>query len=391
MTINKNKPLLLATLMALATCTLSACGGGESTTKTNTNTKQDQKETEVNTTPEKMTTEQGYEKLTINLVEGVIVPLYDQLYASNVTLSSETEAFCSKTSRTQNDIERLQATWKKTSYAWQQARTLKLGPIADTFHYSRIQFWPLSSQKLASDVETLLNENHDFSQGLSDLKHQLQGLPAYEYVLFNSDVTLLGAQDIVKRCEYLQAITANIEGLLSQDIASWKGEYGAAFKSGSGSFSSKEAALEKLLTIWFEYLEIIKDNKVNEPMSMQAPGKAELLENAYSQTSLINIKANVEALELLYTGGDGFGFDDYLKQVNQREDLDTQIRLHFKAIYEALQATKFKPAEQLLVNDQGRAQLNAIGSAITNLRSVMDSDFVQVTGLNPGFNTNDGD
>ncbi|WP_105169680.1 imelysin family protein [Pseudoalteromonas sp. T1lg23B] len=388
MTNKQKKPLLLAMFMAWATCTLSACGGSDATTQT----KVEENGSEVdNTTSEKMTAEQGYEKLTINLVEGVIVPLYEQVYASTVTLNSETQAFCRNTSPTHNDLEALQATWKKTSYAWQQARTIKLGPIADTFHYSRIQFWPISSQKLASDVEALLSQSIDFSQGLTNLKHQLQGLPAYEYVLFNSNVTLLDAQDVVKRCEYLQAITANIDGLLSRDIESWKGEYGATFKSGNGSFSSKEAALEKLLTIWFEYLEIIKDNKINEPMSIQAPGKAEMLESAFSQTSLVNIKANIEALERLYTGGDGFGFDDYLKQVNQREDLDTEIRLHFKAIYDALEATQFMPAEQLLIDEQGRAQLNDIGTAITNLRSLMDSDFVQVTGLKPGFNTNDGD
>ncbi|CAH9050652.1 hypothetical protein PSECIP111951_00235 [Pseudoalteromonas holothuriae] len=380
-------------LVLMTTVSLSGCGGGSDTPQINKEQQEQNNNTEGDstTTQKKLTPEQGYEQLTRAMVDSVILPVYQNVKQQNLALKAQTAAFCNNTQRDHSSLIQLQSTWQQTSLAWQQARTIKLGPIADTYHYSRIQFWPISADKLASDVIALLAAEPDFSKGVASLKHQVQGLPAYEYIVFNSQIPLFEAQDLDKRCNYLNAITENIETLLINSITHWQGEYGDNFKAGSGKFTDKKQALEKLLTIWFEYLEVIKDNKIDGPLALETPGKAELVESAFSQTSLRNIHANIVALEQIYKGSEGFGFGDYLSKVSQRDDVATEIDLHFKAIYDAIDVMQYQPMITLIATNQGRFQLEALSTSIANLRSLMSSDFVQITGLEPGFNTNDGD
>ncbi|MBD1583801.1 imelysin family protein [Pseudoalteromonas sp. S16_S37] len=394
MLVTDKKAILLACVAIMSTASLSGCGGGSggSDTKQVDNNQQNNNSTGDNaSTQNKLTADQGYDKLTTSLVDAVITPTYQQVHEYALALKAQTTAFCASEQRDQNSLALLQAAWQQTNLAWQQARTIKMGPIAETFHYSRIQFWPISADKLANDVESLIAEQADFSQGVAALKHQVQGLPAFEYIIYNTDKPLLGSADFTTRCAYLSSITENVDTMIINSINAWQAGYGNAFKAGNGSFSSKKQALEKLLTIWFEYLEIVRDNKINDPLGLEIPGKVELVESVFSQTSVNNIKANIQALEKLYLGSDGFGFDDYLVQVNQREDVATEISLHFKAVYDAVDATQYKPMKELIATNEGRAQLSTLATTIANLRSLMSSDFVQITGLAPGFNTNDGD
>ena len=106
---------------------------------------------------------------------------------------------------------------------------------------------------------------------------------------------------------------------------------------------------------------------------------------------ITNIKANIVALEKLYEGSGGFGFDDYLIRVNQREDVTKEIKLHFQAVYQVINTIGYLPMSELVSSNKGREKLVNLATAISNLRSLMSSDFVQVTELSPGFNTNDGD
>jgi predicted lipoprotein len=340
---------------------------------------------------EQLTAEQGYEKLTANLVDGVVIPLYQNVEKTNLALKAQVTAFCSKSEPSLQDLADLQEKWRATSASWQQARSVKMGPIADTFHYSRIQYWPYLADRLISDVEVLFEQNTDMSQGVASLKHQLQGLPAFEYVIFNKDKPLLTSADRAQRCQFISAITDNIDTLVTNSVTQWQTSYGEQFRAGNGIFTDKKQALEKFLTVWFEYLEIIRDDKVNKPLGLEVPGKIELAESIFSESSVANIKENIVALEKLYEGSGGFGFDDYLIRVNQREDVTKEIKLHFQAVYQAIDTTGYLPMGELVSSNEGRVKLANLATAISNLRSLMSSDFVQVTELSPGFNTNDGD
>ena len=368
---------------------LSGCGGsGGGNTASNDNS---------NTTPttpdsESLSVDNGLAKLTVGLVDNVILPTYKNMYTRSQQLEIDVNQFCELSEPSEGDFSVLQQSWRDTNASWQGARTIKFGPIADTFYYSRIQFWPISSTKLASDVESFISENNDLSEGFGNYRHQIQGLPAMEHILFNdAGKPLFLAEDKLTRCHFLKAVALNIKEIMNDTIVQWEQGYGQSFKDGSGDFDSKKYAIEKYLTIWFEYLEIINDDKLKSPMGVEPPGKPDLLESPVSKSSLKNIKINMQHLFSQYQGGALFGFDDYLTEVNSRADIDADITEAFELVLAKLDIIDEELLSDLIKTEEGRAKVEAVRGAITQLRTIMSTDFVQVTDLAPGFNTNDGD
>ncbi|WP_404396605.1 imelysin family protein [Pseudoalteromonas phenolica] len=389
-TINTLMPTTIAVVLSLL---LSGCGGGgsnEQTPTTSPTTDQGSGSTDNSNT---LTEAQALEKITTVLVDDVILPSYQLMLTESEALQNTTSEVCEKSEFTEADLTRLQNAWNKANSAWQVARTIKFGPISDTYIYSQIQYMPIEATKLANDVESILIEGETFTDGFPSSKHQLQGLPAFEYVVFNQDEAnaFLSSQNQGQRCAYLNVIASNTVTLMDEVVTQWQGKYGEQFKAGTGSFSGHKGAIEKYLTFWFEYLEIINDEKLKATLDTSSPGNPELLESPFAHVSVNNIKTNITALEQQFNGATEFGFDDLLVELYDREDVKNEITLHFKAVHSALDALENATLADLIATEAGRAKLTAVRTSITELRALMASDFVQVTDLAPGFNTNDGD
>ncbi|WP_155732880.1 imelysin family protein [Pseudoalteromonas luteoviolacea] len=420
----KIKPITFAIFSALALVSLSGCGGsgGDSSTPAADTGNNDTSGSDTSggdtsggdtsggdtsggdtsggdtsggdaVTPGEMTISEGQSKVLAGVSDSVITPIYKEFLDSTVTLLNVTNSFCEITEPAQSDLKTVQEAWKSANNKWQFIRATKFGPLAENFTYSRIQLWPFLPNRTVSSVESALETNYDFSSGFNDTIHQRQGLPAFEYLVFNQDdgKSFLMAEDRAKRCDYLKAIASNVNGLMSQINTTWINAYSQQFKAGNGEFESQKDALETLFKYWFEYLEVIADDKLKEPLGVTAPGKPEEQESYWAEVNFENIRENITSLKKLYDAGDQFGFDDYLIAVNNREDLKDELEEKFAAIFLALDAVEGKKLADLITQEEGRSQIVTLGQAITSLRTVMSTDFVQVTDIQPGFNTNDGD
>ncbi len=389
-TINTLMPTTIAVVLSLL---LSGCGGGGSNEQTPTTSPTTDQGSGSTDNSNSLTEAQALEKITSVLVDDVILPSYQLMLTESEALQDTTSEVCKKSKFTEADLTSLQTAWGKANSAWQVARTIKFGPISDTYIYSQIQYMPIEATKLSNDVESILIEGETFTDGFPSSKHQLQGLPAFEYVVFNQDEgnAFLSSQNQGQRCAYLNVIANNIVTLIDEVVTQWQGEYGEQFKAGTGSFSGHKGAIEKYLTFWFEYLEIINDEKLKATLDTSLPGNPELLESPFAHVSVNNIKTNITALEQQFNGATKFGFDDLLIELHDREDVKNEITLHFKAVDSALDALENATLADLIATETGREKLTAVRTSITELRALMASDFVQVTDLAPGFNTNDGD
>ncbi|ALO44573.1 imelysin family protein [Pseudoalteromonas phenolica] len=388
--INTLIPTTIAVVLSLL---LSSCGGGGSDKKTPTTSPTTDQGNGSTDNSSKLTETQALEKITSVLVDDVILPSYQLMLTESEALQNTTSEVCKKSEFTEADLTNLQIAWNKTNSAWQVARTIKFGPISDTYIYSQIQYMPIEATKIANDVESILTEGETFENGFPSSKHQLQGLPAFEYVVFNQDEAnaFLSSQNQGQRCAYLNVIANNTVTLMDEVVTKWQGEYGEQFKAGTGSFSGHKGAIEKYLTFWFEYLELINDEKIKSPLGEILPGNPERLESAFAHVSVKNIQTNITALEQQFNGATEFGFDDLLVEVHDREDVKDEISLHFKAVHAALGLIENETLANLITTETGRVKLNEVSTSISELRAIMASDFVQVTDLAPGFNTNDGD
>ncbi|MCG7550792.1 imelysin family protein [Pseudoalteromonas sp. Of7M-16] len=343
--------------------------------------------------PGEMQVAEGQSKVLGAVSDSVITPMYQSFLDSTQSLVSATNTYCNISEPQQSDLSQLQDSWKQVNSQWQMIRATKFGPLADNFTYSRIQLWPFLPSRIVSSVESTIETSYDFSQGFNDSTHQRQGLPAFEYLVFNqeTDTNILTAADKAQRCNYLKAIASNVNSLMTSVNSQWVSEFSQQFKAGNGEFESSKSALETLFKYWFEYLEVIADDKLKKPLGLDVPGKPEELESHWAQVSLQSIESNITSLKALYDAGDEFGFDDYLVAVNNREDLKDDINERFEVIFAILKTMEGNKLADLIQQSEGREKINELGVAITALRTVMSTDFVQVTDIQPGFNTNDGD
>ena len=204
---------------------------------------------------------------------------------------------------------------------------------------------------------------------------------------------LLNASDKDKRCQVLMAISANVATISAAVNSEWQvagGNYHAQLTQGTGDFSSKKDAVEELVTNWLEQIERVKDEKMLVPLSVSSPGIPSIVEHVLSEGSVISIQRNIATFKVIYSAGNGHGFDDILIDHLSQQNIATEMLL---AIDNAIASADVLTGryETLLKTEEGRTQITATIDSLRAIRDVLTVDFVQATDINIGFNSNDGD
>lgn len=391
----KNLALILAISFAL-----TACGGSGSSKKVDSGeTGNAGGGSGGTTTPIKKTQDEAMTAVLTSLADNYILPAYSDLVNKADDFEMASIDFCSNLTATETELKKLQSSWSTLSLSWQHSKPIKLGPVTESFFNYRLQIWPDTNAAISRGVATLLAAEPLNEEVVALTQDGAQGIPALEYLLYPELAVngLLVADDKAKRCEAVMSIAANVKTITSTINDKWLQTSRDEYINGTGDFSCSDCAgtpeqaiLEKQLTNWFELMEVIVDNKINKALDTALPGKVDYAEQYRSETSFDNIKENIKALELVYLGANDYGFDDYLVEINENETLDTTIKSAFFDVYTAIDGLSVS-LEQAITTQETRAQLIEIATKITALRTIMASDFVQVTGFNPGFNSNDGD
>lgn len=351
------------------------------------------------TAPIKKTQDEAMTAVLKSLADNYILPAYSDLAKKADDFEMASIDFCSNSQASEAELSTLKINWANLSLAWQHSKPIKLGPITEDFFNYRLQIWPDNNAAISRGVASLLAAETLNEEVVAQTQDGAQGIPALEYLLYPELAVngLLVADDKAKRCEAVMSIAANVKTITSKVNDKWLQKSRDEYINGTGEFrcsdcagTPEQAILEKQLTNWFELMEVIVDNKINKALGTELPGKLDYAEQYRSETSFENIKENIKALELVYLGVNDYGFDDYLVEINENETLDTTIKSAFTDVYTALNGLNVS-LEHAITTEDTRVQLIEIATKITALRTIMASDFVQVTGLNPGFNSNDGD
>ncbi len=365
---------------------LMACGGGGGSSD---------KDPIIDPPVVKKTKEQAMAELLTSQAEHYIIPAYRGLLEQSTQFEQASANFCSLSTPTQDDLESLRGAWFSLSQDWQYSRAIKMGPVSEEFRHFRLQYWPDNNNAVSRGVASLLASAEINQFTVASLQDGAQGIPALEYLLYfeNNGALLLSGDEREKRCLAVMAIAANVHDIIADVVQLWtegSDPFFASFTQGSGDYTTQQAVLEDFVTNWFELIEVISDNKINHVLGFEAPGRINDAEQNLSQTSLNNIKQNFKGIEAAYYVGTHYGFDNYLNEIHEGHQVGTKIDQSFIDINAQLNALN-APLEQLVNTDQGRAQLVALVNTIRDFRDLMSSEFVQLTGLNPNFNSNDGD
>lgn len=372
----------------LFTLALTACGGGGGSDTTTEPTEPTEPTTPVSTD------EEQFGLWLTDLADNVILPGYQDLQSKAQTLSEQSDNFCALNSPSNSGLQILQQSWADFNASWQNIQWLKVGPILEESRIFRLELWPDENGSVASDIALILDEPEITADLFATKYVGGQGIPALEIFLFGSD-SLLSASDKTKRCEAVVAISENLVNISTAINNEWQStgdNYVASLTAGTGDFTNKKDAVEELVTNWLEQVEKVKDEKLLQPLAVNAPGIPSIAEFTLANEVIASIKVNVDSFSQLYSAGNGHGFDDILTDHFDQQAISSDMTAKIAAIITALDALDSSMSyAQLLDDEASREKLTAAIQKIRELRDVITADFVQATDINIGFNSNDGD
>ena len=335
-----------------------------------------------------------------DLADKHIIPGYADLQSKTQALQTQSTTFCSNNSPSDADLKSFQHSWVETNQAWQNIQWLNLGPVLEQTRSLRIQFWEPATNAVINGVEALLlRQGETIDAGLiSGVNVGAQGIPALEYLLYpqNDNHSLINASNKQKRCEVATAIADNLFNMASDIHAQWQttgGNYRETLITGSNEFTSIQDAVEELVTLWLEHINIVKDDKVLAALGDTSPGIAQNAEYYLSDESLASITINAATFLSIYTAGGGQGFDDILTTKLSQQTVATQVNTDISAAMNRIAVINqtLSTYSAAIADEDGRIQLITLVEELNTIRDVLTIEFIQALDISTGFNATDGD
>ena len=248
-----------------------------------------------------------------NIAKTVLLPGYRELAARSRDLETAAEALISTPSGP--SLERTQRAWRAVLLAWRRAQAFAHGPVADLGVYNRVQFWPSRRQS----VDRVLRADRPFDATyIQELGANAVGLSALEVMLFDprlddqGRVAAFSGPQGARQRRYFQALVHELSAQTTRVEGAWQADYATRFKTGGQQqlnllVNDLLAAIE---TGAQGRLQVVLDHR-DEPQL-----RTDLVEGGLSGTSQEGVLALLQGAAAVFSGGDGAGVDDYLRQLN---------------------------------------------------------------------------
>ena len=323
------------------------------------------------------------------LADGVLLPAYTSWQESDRQLAVNAEAFCAGNA----DLSTARQAFLGAQSAWAGLQPLLVGPLAEGNRAWQIQFWPDKKNLVQRQVEALLKSKPQLSNDdLAKASVVVQGLTAYEYILFDPALDLTQAEQKVRYCPLLQAIGQHQQALAAQIISEWQGKPGMAEQLKAfpnERYADANEAIADLLRVQVTALDGLK-KKLGAPMGRQSKGihQPYQAEAWRSAASLANLGAALANAELLWHGSNRDGIQTLLG--DDQADLANRIDAAYQDTRQRLAALD-KPLAELLSDETGRAALNELYDSLNRLHRLQESELAKALDVQIGFNAHDGD
>jgi predicted lipoprotein len=323
------------------------------------------------------------------IAQQVILPTYSRWAEADKQLASSALAFCQGS----QDLAQARAAFLAAQKAWAELQPLLIGPLAEGNRAWQVQFWPDKKNLVGRQVEQLLNAGKPLDgEALAKASVVVQGLSAYEYILFDSNLDLADAAQKARYCPLLEAIGARQQTLAAEILGSWQqadGMLAQLSKFPNARYAESKEAIAELLRVQVTALDTLK-KKLGAPIGRQSKGIPQpfLAEAWRSQASLSSLDASLQSAQQVWDGVDGKGIKALLG--SQHKDLANKIDAAYADSRRQMAALQ-PPLDDLLKSDAGRAQLNALYDSLNVVHRLHENELAKALGIQLGFNANDGD
>jgi len=322
-----------------------------------------------------------------------IRPGYADLAAKSEVLQDKTEALCRAPSKAA-----LQATkdaFAATVESWSRVEIFRFGPMNHEHRYERLFFWPDPRGIGLRQVRRALLTKDDAVTSPETLRKKsvaLQGLPAFEFLLYGKGADALSAGDAgAFRCRFAVSIAANVADIAHAVKQDWR--EGAPFTKDYLSpgpndplyRAPKDVTLE-LFKAFSGGIELVRDQKLGKPLGESAEtARPRLAAFWRSGLTFPNMAGNVEAVRALFAKS---GFADIV--ASQSPGVEDSVLFDLNHAIEVL-GTMNMPIGEAVREPAPRGKLTALRIALKSARDTASGLIASGAGLSFGFNAMDGD
>lgn len=287
-----------------------------------------------------------------NVGNNIILPSYQALANATTQLETDVLAFLAAPSVSTLTATRIQ--FKQAWLAWQTAAIFEFGPADLEDLRSYCNNFPANLVRIRDGIST----------GTYDLNTPAysfgRGFPALDYLLHGENMTDAAVVDwyttdaeASNRQQYLRDVLSLLKQKITTVHNAWSatgGNYINTFTTTEGVANGKP--LSDLVNQWNKNAELIKNNRLGDPISAKTgyvPLLPDNVEAFYSKYSLELVTKAVEAQQAVFLGStffantveNGVGLDDYLEATGAKKgdkSLAVFINEQYTSTLAALQA-----------------------------------------------------
>lgn len=323
------------------------------------------------------------------LTNGVLLPAYSTWTEANRQLASSGQAFCAD----QQNLSDARQAFLTAQSAWASLQPLLIGPLAEGNRAWQVQFWPDKKNLVARQVEALLKKSPELTPAdLDKSSVVVQGLTAYEYLVYDAAIDLGNAEQKARYCPLLVAIGQHQQALATDVLDRWQAKDGMAAQLQAfpnERYAEPAEAVAELLRTQVNALDGLK-KKLGTPLGRQSKGQPQpyQAEAWRSKASLANLAAGLASAERIWRGAEQDGVQALLS--SDQAALQQRIDTAYSDTRQRLAALQ-RPLGELLADPAGRSELNALYDSLNALHRLHETELAKALGIQMGFNSHDGD
>ncbi len=323
------------------------------------------------------------------IAKQVIMPTYSRWVEADRQLAVSALAYCEGKA----SLETARADFLHAQKAWAELQPLLIGPLAEGNRAWQVQFWPDKKNLVGRQVEQLVGGDKPVdAAAVAKSSVVVRGLSAYEYILFDSKPDAANPEQKARYCPLLVAI-ADYQKTLAEDILkNWNstdGMLAQMTKFPNQRYADSHEAIADLLRAQVTALDTLK-KKLGTPMGRMSKGIPQPLqaEAWRSQSSLKSIAASLAAAQTVWAGVDNQGLRGLLGK--DQKALADKIDAAYAESSKLLESNQ-RSLSELLEDEAGRQQLNAIYDSLNVVHRLHEGELAKALNIQLGFNANDGD
>lgn len=320
------------------------------------------------------------QEVTTQLADQVLLPAHQRWQSSNAALLDSARAWCNG----EQALASFQQAFHQTQSAWSRLQPLMVGPLSEGNRSWQVQFWPDKRNMVARQTEALLDEFADLNQQqLDGASVVVQGLTAFEYVLFDDKVAI--ADNRERYCPLLVGIAHHQQTLSSEVLDLWQQPGGMLEQLTTfpnDRYANADEALGGILRVQVTAVDTLK-KKLGTPMGrlnngVPQPYQAEAWRSRHSTENLL---ASLDGAQAVW---------ERVRSLVGDAQLVGDIDQAYKAVRDKLKALPV-PLMELVQDPGNQTPLQSLYQDLDTLENLQQSDLARHLGIQIGFNANDGD